>query len=231
MDPRKFGLLTLPMGLYHTRSLEDALAVRLWQETTVEQELHADEVCWRVRHISAKGALLSLLIAPERGHSVLEAVWETDRAFEQPVLNTVVNQVQQYGTEGIWFPYTSRYTRKLGDKVVISESYEVVRAEFNIPIPAETFALAGLELPVGTMVYESPPRRVPTQQYWDGEKLVSDHELPGRQGAQVKPELQPLAEVSSSGTRWWLLLLANLFVLLTIGLLAVRHHLLCKQQG
>ena len=220
IDPRKLGVVYQNICSFDGISNEDILAYPNWQDSRVEREIVDGETLWRIRHVGPAGLRTSLLIAPDRGYSVLETSVQSDIPPKKPMIDKVVSEVQQYGPEGIWFPKTSVYTRQLDDEVVMTETYEVVRAEFNIPVAAETFTLAGMDIPAGTMVAENP-RRNPTR-FWDGEKLVIQAELPG-----VRPQaMQPLAEVSETGTNWWLLGLANGLVLLSITLFAVRRHIL-----
>jgi hypothetical protein len=176
VDPRRIGIIPGPMASLHSMALEDLLVHPDRRESSVEEGREGGAPVWRVKYVRRDGGVVTLRIDAGRGYSVIDSSVEAVGPSGNTITDRIVSELEQYGPDGIWLPSTTTYTRQIGDRTVETAVYGVNRAEFNTPVDPKTFTLAGMDIPPGTMVRETPPTTRGTR-YWDGNELKTRDSL------------------------------------------------------
>lgn len=113
-------------------------------------------------------AVIRIGIDRLRGPSVvsLEREW-----LEKNTMESMAIELREF--DGIWFPQRLLYQRDRDERVLIEETINVIRAEFNATLSPETFTFTGMELPVDHPVRDSISGSGEVR-IWDGKQLVDE---------------------------------------------------------
>jgi hypothetical protein len=112
------------------------------------------------------------VILPEQGSSV---VYLSSRFVSggKEFFDELTCENQIYSDQGIWYPKSCRYERRINGQLQKSELTTVQEALINVPPDPLKFTIEGMDLPAGKAV--GLPNGV---KYWNGEKLVDRETLP-----------------------------------------------------
>ena len=122
---------------------------------------------------------------PSKGGSVIRVALtgRPDGAgAEQPGL-LIENEPVLDGPSGLWFPKRTRSRRYVDGQLAEDVWVEVEAAELNRPPDPAAFTLAGLNLPLGTVVSDAVSG---VSKVWDGDKLATGYRGP------LPPEVREL---------------------------------------
>ena len=165
-DPRTLGLSgsyladeTVPscLGYQNAKSV-----------TLVGLEPVRGKSTWHVRVVDSYEQQLDFWIEPVAGFPVHRGRFSTKEGLNQ-------NQSEVYCGENPRFPWlpsrveTQYYCQ--GKPTDATREVTILKAEFDVRIPPETWTLAGLDLPIGAPVSDL---RVGRLGYWNGEGLSQD---------------------------------------------------------
>ena len=128
-------------------------------------------------------------IAPDQHYSVIRAEREGVHPKGSRIGDSIQCKLKQYEAGGVWFPETVVYQRRVDGELRMEEVTTVKEAEFNIDLNPNVFTLAGMDVPAGTSVLETPSHSDGTRM-WDGSKLVP------KGGGPLEPPEPP------SSARW-----------------------------
>ncbi len=171
------GLIPMPSGLLYRTPVEAFYGVAERTECTIEPE-RLDEVdTLKSSYVRADGQRVTVWIAPEMGHSVLQTEFSSISKGGKRRTQRVHSKLTQH--KELWFPFECEYTCYSDDELVAHELWVVKNATFNSPIDPTVFTLAGLELPQGTYVVgDSGQQGKLALGVWDGENLTDPPSSP-----------------------------------------------------
>lgn len=171
------GLIPMPSGLLYRTPVDAFYDVPERTGCTIEPE-RLDEVdTLKSSYVRADGQRVTLWIAPDLGHSVLQTEFSSLSKAGKRRMQRVHSKLAQQGD--IWFPSECEYTCYSDDELIGHELWIVRNATFNSPIDPAVFTLAGLDLPQGTyLVGDSGQHGKLAVGVWDGEKLTDPPRSP-----------------------------------------------------
>ena len=169
-------------------------------------------------------------IAPHKGYSVLRiaAVRTNPASPERAVCMCTDNEIALDERSGIWFPSKVHVQVFDDGKLLDERRADIHTAEFNRPIPAEVFSLAGLDIDAGTPVYDSEQAK---SLMWSGTTLTDNYSGPVPK--EWKDQAVPLsrAEVGGGvrspepgGNPWWVYAAAAGLAAIGLALLALARR-------
>jgi len=164
--------------------------------------------CKKISLNTSAGSQCAIWIAPSRGFSPLRCVARLPQYDMSDQTDVVVSE---WNGSGLWFPTASKYVRTMAGKIVHHEEAVIHVESLNQPLPAETFELAGLDIPVGravVMVPEAGPLRL-----WDGKNVITA-------GSR-----RPQAQVAAGGKREtsWILIVNATVLAFVCVFLSLRY--------
>lgn len=182
-DPRLIGMLPCDTTILHGMNLGDFLGRKDIVDSTVTTEMRDGQRIFRVDNSYRNGRKTRMWFAPQQGDSLVRAESEFVHPKDGKVIDSIECDMKQWNAGGVWFPGKVLYKRSLNGDVGIEELLTVKKAEFNIPVDESVFTLAGMDIPPGTSVVETPQQSV--SRIWDGGKLIPDTTQPP---SLAKPE-------------------------------------------
>lgn len=206
IDIRSIGFH--PSGFLLNFPIDDLLRNYGALERTMEDEEIDGIPCKKISLNTSAGSQCAIWIAPSRGFSPLRCVARLPQYDMSDQTDVVVSE---WNGSGLWFPTASKYVRTMAGKIVHHEEAVIHVESLNQPLPAETFELAGLDIPVGravVMVPEAGPLRL-----WDGKNVITA-------GSR-----RPQAQVAAGGKREtsWILIVNATVLAFVCVFLSLRY--------
>ncbi|MGA2255233.1 MAG: protein kinase, partial [Thermoguttaceae bacterium] len=183
-DPRTLGLtgsylanetLTLCLGYQKAKSV-----------TLVGPERVRGKSTWHVRVVDSYEQQLDFWIEPVAGFPVHRLEFSTSEGFNQIRGEVYCGDNPRFP----WLPSRVETKDYCQGKPMGTREVTISKADFDVPIPPETWTLAGLDLPIGTPVTDL---RVGRLGYWDGRDLsqapplLAGRKKEDAQGAAASP--------------------------------------------
>jgi hypothetical protein len=123
--------------------------------------------CQRIDYSLTKGVRVHIWVVPAWGPSVGRIEMENEVAGRHYV-ESIESDNHQFGTANIWFPQSCVYESLRDGKSVEKEEVKVEVQSLNEPLPADTFRLAGMDIPVGWPI---SGYRLEGMSTWDGKEI------------------------------------------------------------
>ena len=197
----------------------DALLNPAKATVTMSADVVAGRPCWRVLFTWENGFQETIWVDPARGPGVVRLENRHGRSVREVVSD--LHKVE--GTEH-WFPKRVRYSERRGDEEREWEEVEVTKVRLNVPIPAETFTVAGVR-PLEGVAADIPGKGF---RWYVGGKMVPASALPPPTGLLPPPaESAPPRPVDPAAVRSvnpWLVAVCLASALTAVGLLLVRRR-------
>lgn len=169
-DPRLIGMLPCDTAILHAMNVGDFLTQKDKVDSTVKTEMISGQRVLRVDSSYRNGRKARMWFAPQQGGSLIRGESEFVHPKDGKVVDSIECDMKQWDADGVWFPKKVVYQRRLNGDVVTEEQLTVKSAEFNIPVDESVFTLAGMDIPPGTDVVETPSFHV--SRIWNGSKLA-----------------------------------------------------------
>lgn len=217
ITPSLLGAVPVRHSVLARRSIYDFLTRPDRKDCLVEDVVHNEIAAKKIRYTRKSGQEIEYLIDPQRDYAVLQC----SIRFIGPNGGTVEDMVQNkigmvnHNSVKTWYPTRSVYTRSLnevvGEKVII----DVDDFKLNATIDPQIFTLAGLEIPAGLYIEESP-RAKSGARYWNGSELQTRSQVLHEQSSK---DLLPQADTGVKFNLW--LVVGNIFVLISLTFLFI----------
>lgn len=175
-DPRIIGLDVSPTGGLHGKQLEIFVGRPDRTSSSASQETLDGRKMWRVEYVRISGGTSRMWIDPDRAHNLVKAEAEYQRRGST-YLDSIECQLAQFDEGGVWFPQEVVYRRQRDGELLMEEKATVKQAVFNQGVEAQSFELAGMDIPPDTALDESPPQR--PSRIWDGKSITVPSSPPG----------------------------------------------------
>ncbi len=213
LDPRLVGLAPCAPTLVYIVDMEYLLMRPDREDTSIAADVLDGVDTWRIEYRRKNGEPVKFWIAPSKGYSLLRAS-EVEPYGDSKIEDSIQCEVEQFGAQQIWYPSRVYYERKLDGEKVMSSTLTTTHAEFNQPIDAALFTMAGMDIPAGTMVVEQP-RNPDGGREWNGKELV----LMGRKSPTYT------GPPSSRPWMWWIVSINLLVVSVLLMMFWARSRL------
>ncbi|MFG0336015.1 MAG: hypothetical protein ACF8TS_21865 [Maioricimonas sp. JB049] len=204
LDLRRFGAIPAGHSALYDTALRDFLTRPDRRSSSMVEVTEGGRELVALRYERNDGRIITYIIDPKRDYSVVRSSIEVPGRFT----DAIECELAEFGD--VWYPKSVRYTRSHQGVVGIETNATVVRAEFNEHIDPAVFELASLPIPVGLHAAETP-RHPKGTRYWDGKQFV-----PGKQ-LRVQNAAPPLSEKQPNHRSYSWLILANVFLVLSLG--------------
>lgn len=215
-DPRILGI---DRSFSWRSTVESSLAYRNSDEVTLVGREEIDNVpVFRLRLVDALGQQRDFWIADREGYPVYRFAYEVGGVRE--VVTSQYAEAERGGHAVL--PVRVECKHYIRGNLASSRIVKIRAVELDMPIPAETWTLVGLGLPVGTPVSDLRIKR--RIGYWDGNRLVEDW-LGGVQGDDSVTEVATARHLPFAEPVWRGRLLVVLVIvagLAVIGFAALR---------
>ena len=174
IDPRVLGLMATTAGVLHPYQLDSILATTDRTPPTLEKNKWNGKDAFIVRFEAKSGPKIkyALWIVPSMDYSVVQSAKESEDGSGTKYASILKCEMEKYGKPGTWFPKSYAAEDVSVGKTLWREKMELSDVTINEPLPANTFKLAGMNIPVGWPIYGSalPDKR--KRYKWDGSKIV-----------------------------------------------------------
>lgn len=176
------GLIPMPSDLLFRTNVDAFYEVPDRSDCETDDEDLDGLKTLRSSYIRKDGKRVTFWFAPELDDSIVQT--EFSMTFPDGRVRTqrVHSKLEQYG--GIWFPAECEYSCWFADKLIDREHWVVKDPVFNASIDPSVFTLAGVDVPLGTLVIGSSDHKLKA---WDGQLLTEAKSLPAPQPQPAAP--------------------------------------------
>lgn len=212
-----FGLIPDVFESGNDYSFESLTASPGGKSPKIHQEQVNGDNCWKVEYHPDDNRTVYVWYAAEKDCSVVRVMMEGSHKL-WAWRNTLDSELAMYPEGGVWYPseviLRSERVGSTDPAHLILERIRVIRASFNIEVPAEQFTVKALAPAPHVRIVRRFESDLPPEE-WDGEKVA----------AITQPNPMPPPAVWKSGwsRRTIYILLGNLFFLTGIGLWCLRR--------
>lgn len=185
------------------------------EQAVFEESMNEEKLLRTVVTYSNNGSPFTreTVYSPSKGYAILD-IKTTTKAVSGDFISHLRADYQQIPTSNRWFIRSYEITRRLNDKVVLTESVAVTDAQFGTAPDSKVFELASMGIPVGVPVQQDSKNFV-----WDGKSLAWDA------SAYVEKDEEPPSS--------WLTRSKSIVGILAIslGLLLIIRFLIVQQRA
>jgi hypothetical protein len=170
LDPRLLGMVvdnSANLALARSR-LDSYVGAPGREQVSIRRELWKGMDSQRIDYRFPPASAVREWVVPAWGPSVGRIEVEADVNGHHHH-DWVESEYQQVGKAGVWFPRICTHESWTDGKLTDREVVDVEVLSLNEPLPADTFRLAGMNIPVGWPVTGFREEGMST---WDGKKVV-----------------------------------------------------------
>jgi len=213
-DPKLVGVGPSSPDTYGQIKLSDLLCRTDRTKPTWEKTLWRGKNASKMAYQMNGGASFHwITFVPEMANSIVKREFEVRSqrpdGTSLPIKLTMECELAQFGVKGLWYPREVHIRHRRGDAITEDSKLVINEAKFNEAIPASTFTLAGMDIPVGTEVNLLAPG-ASGHYIFDG-KTIARGSSPMRLIYQDKPPSEP-----GAWSRSWFSILS-----ITLGAMAI----------
>jgi hypothetical protein len=185
IDPRVMGLQPSSAGALHKFTLDGTLGSTDRTAPTLEKSKWNGHDVFLVRFaVTTYGKpKRTYYIVPAMDHSVVRVDFERTDDGGRKFAGSLKCDMMRYGKAGIWFPKSYLLEAFVDGKVHVRETMKLTDVTINEPLPANTFRLAGMKLPVGWPIRGSALPNKNKAYEWNGKSPVEEKPAPAPKGS------------------------------------------------
>lgn len=172
-DPRVFGLQPSISGVLHAFKIDTMLGRADRTPPILEKTKWNGYDAYIIRFVLTTGdkAKYAYWLVPAMDYSVVRVDGESESMGRKTSLS-LKSEMERHGKPGIWFPKSYVAESHIDGKLAWSDTVSVTDVTINQPLPADTFRLAGMNIPAGWPIKGSALPDKTKQYEWDGKKIV-----------------------------------------------------------
>ena len=219
IDPRVIGAVPYGFGKWWIAHYESLFRLPNRTDINVVTESVDSTQMLKETFKCPSGALFSMWVDPESGFNPVRMTLESNVGKKNQYIDEMLAELSKYpsGSDDVWFPSKVQTHRIHNGKKLSSFTINIESAKFNVPIPPETFTLAGMDLPVGTIVDQGRSTKEPSSKIgrygkWDGSKISSLTKDDFNLHKKKKPP-ENLKRFEGNNSRIFLIIALNLLVI------------------